>query len=177
MTEADQGPITGTTVLTQGDHFGILRYQVGRAVIIVGLVMTILFLIAGIIDNTGHLDLARQPVEALWRAALENWPMILGSWIGVPLAIVLISTVRWMRFPNTNRDMRYRVDGTGVIASDAAGVSLQIPWSMVKHSRRTKSYILMRLTSGGLRCLPWRAFSTEDAARLWQLVSTHTRAR
>jgi hypothetical protein len=176
MTPAYPAALLGNTVLTHRDNFAVTAHQLGRRAIIAGLLLTVLVLGSGLITSAASDDasVSGSMTGVIGQALAETWQALFNIWILFPGIIAVITAIKWARHPVPNKTVSYSVDAEGVTSSDAAGASLSIPWSMVKQSRRTRSYVLMTMKAGGLRFLPFRAFSADDGEKLWQLVCAQT---
>jgi hypothetical protein len=176
MEHAHTSPISGSVTLTFGDNISILLTQfptfICRLTVFLGIVFTAAALIGIGLDS--RLSLREDPATAVSTAIREIWPFMAGSLVLIVAIVVICSTIKWGRYPAENKRVTYTADDSGITTSDAAGASVHVPWSMIKHSRRTKRHVVMKTTPGGLRFLPFRAFSPDDGERLWRLVRAKT---
>lgn len=83
-----------------------------------------------------------------------------------------IHLIYWIRTQPQQRRITYVVDGNGIAISDAMGMSATIPWANVKRARRTDRLLLLHVSPGLHRYIPWRAFTPTDQNQLWSMVQT-----
>lgn len=174
-TSATAAAITGTTTLTHGDNLRFMMRWMPLASILLGIIPIAL----GITyySASGISPFWRDPGQALFLSFKDMWRSALILGILFPTLMFILQSVQWIRLPSRNKIIFYSVDETGITTSDAAGTSLQTPWSTIVRSSRTRNYLVMKMKSGGLRFAPWRAFSPADAGRLWSIVQSKTRSR
>jgi len=170
--------IIGSIDLTFRDDLSFLASRLPRFCLTTyGTGLAILFGIWVAISPATYWPYMREyPLWGVERFFSDMWLSAAIAVVGIPLLILAIHALQWRRFPAQNKAITYTVDTTGVLTTDAAGAGLNMPWSMVRRTRRTRSLFLMQLTTGAWRYLPMRAFATADHDRLWDLIQTGSKA-
>ncbi|WEZ84080.1 YcxB family protein [Rhizobium sp. 32-5/1] len=165
--------IIGTTTLTQGDNVSFTMRPM-----VITLVLLFLLLVGLKLyyySASGIASIWTDPMQAIFLIVVDDWQQSLQIFSGFLAFMLLMSAVQWIRLPSQNKIVSYLADETGLTTTDAAGASLQIPWSMVKRASKTQKHLIMKMKAGNRRFAPWRAFSPVDADKLWSLVQLKTR--
>lgn len=175
MSGPETQAITGRATLTQIDNLSFLLPRMIKVLVLLELVQVGFCLFY--YSASGIAPIWSDPGQAIYRTFRSGgWQMLQMPIIAASL-MLLFGALPFIRLPAQNKILSYVVDQTGMTISDAAGASLQTPWSAVKRARRTRRHLVMKMQAGGERFAPWRAFSPADAEMLWDLVQLKTRNR
>ncbi len=170
---AGENQIHGTTTLTYADQLAFHRIWISRFLLIYMCVVLLVFIPAWLY--------ALQPWQwAVMRAApsfmVKDFMRQIGFLAlgGIAFFIIIILLADWLKFgnlPNDNKKLTYRIDEKMIDTTDAANVSLIMPWSMIKQISFLPKIIVIKTKARVTRWMPTRAFSPDDQAIIARLAA------
>ena len=170
----DEGPISGSLVVTLGDQLRARWHQSTKYVLAAVAVAVAVMSLRSVFEDR-FAGVGMTPALEIWLMAFTVVVMLivmLALFWGV---IVVVTALLFLRTGKAQRAVSYAFDAAGFTARDQRAIALTVPWSAIRRARETRRGIVLRMTPNGSRYVPLRAFAPADVPRLRTLIAQHTR--